>query len=292
MQLRENVRAIITLIRLPYILMLDFLCVLFIVTFQKGFYSAGLVGLAVLTVSLITAGGAAINDCFDRDSDALTHPERPVASHKISPAGAAQFSALMFLLGLGTAFAINFVAFGIVAVNVVLFIAYPRVVKRFSGFLSNLVMGYLGATVALFAGAVVFQAINVDSLSFVGLIAGGAIGLNVLKDILTLEGDVCTGYPTLAATRGVHIAAVVGALFLLFSVITSPLPFIVGAVGVAYLFPIVVWGGSVVVTAVPLLSAPRIENVRERLRIFTTYFPYIVGTASVAYILPFVIWGA
>jgi len=156
--------------------MLDFLCVLFIVTFQKGFYSGRARGLAVLTVSLITAGGAAINDCFDRDSDALTHPERPVASHKISPAGAAQFSALMFLLGLGTAFAINFVAFGIVAVNVVLFIAYPRVVKRFSGFLSNLVMGYLGATVALFAGAVVFQTINVDPLSFVGLIAGGAIG--------------------------------------------------------------------------------------------------------------------
>jgi hypothetical protein len=58
------------------------------------------------------------------------------------------------------------------------------------------------------------------------------------------------------------------------------------------LSPIVVWGGNVVITAVPLLSAPKIENVRERLRIFTTYFPYIVGAASVAYILPFVIWGA
>jgi 4-hydroxybenzoate polyprenyltransferase len=204
--------------------MLDFLCVLFIVTFQKGFYSAGLVGLAVLTVSLITAGGAAINDCFDCDSDALTHPERPVASGKISPAGAAQFSALMFLAGLGTSFVINSVAFGIVAVNVVLFIMYPRVIKRFSGFLSNLVMGYLGATIALFAGAVVFQTINVDSLSFVGLIAGGAIGLNVLKDILTLEGDPKLGYFTLAAKRGVRVAVIVGALFLLVSAATSPFP--------------------------------------------------------------------
>ena len=292
MQLSEKVRAIAVLMRLPYILMLDFLCVLFIVTFQKGFYSARLVGLAILTVSLITAGGAAINDCFDRDSDTLTHPERPVASHKISPAGAAQFSALTFLAGLGISFAINSAAFGIAAVNVALFIVYPRVVKRFSGFLSNLVMGYLGATIALFAGAVVYQTINADSLSFVGLIAGGAIGLNVLKDILTLEGDVSTGYPTLAATRGVRVAAVVGALFLLFSVITSPLPLIVGVVGVAYLFPIVLWGGSVVVTVVPLLRAPNIENVKERLRIFTTYFPYIVGIASAAYILPFVIWGA
>jgi 4-hydroxybenzoate polyprenyltransferase len=277
--------------RLPYILMLDLLCVLFIVTFQKGFYSAGLVGLAVLTVSLITAGGAAINDCFDRDSDALTHPERPVASHKISPAGAAQFSALAFLAGLGISFVINSVAFGIVAVNVVLFIVYPRVIKRFSGFLSNLVMGYLGATVVLFAGAVVFQTISVSSLSFVGLIAGGAIGLNVLKDILTLEGDVSTGYRTLAATRGVRLAAIVGALFLLLSAITSPAPFIVGVVGVAYLFPIAVWVGVVAVTALPLLRAPNSENVRGQLRTFTTCFPYVVAIAGAAYVLPFVLWG-
>jgi 4-hydroxybenzoate polyprenyltransferase len=65
MQLSENVRAIITLMRLPYILMLDFLCVLFIVTFQKGFQQPELVGLAVITVVLVTAGGAAINDYCD-----------------------------------------------------------------------------------------------------------------------------------------------------------------------------------------------------------------------------------
>jgi geranylgeranylglycerol-phosphate geranylgeranyltransferase len=99
-------------------------------------------------------------------------------------------------------------------------------------------MGYLGATIALFPGAVVFQTINAASLSFVGLIAGGAIGLNVLKDVLTLEGDLRIGYPTLAATHGVRIAAAVGALFLVLSAITSPVPFLVGVVGVVYLFAI------------------------------------------------------
>jgi 4-hydroxybenzoate polyprenyltransferase len=292
MQLSENVRATIALMRLPYILMLDLLCVLFIVTFQKGFHQPELVGLAVITVALVTAGGAAINDYCDRDSDKLTYPERPIPANKISPAHAAQFSALTFLMGLCVSFAINSVAFGIVAVNVVLFIVYPRAVKRFSGFLSNLVMGYLGATVALFAGAVVFQTINVDSLSFVGLIAGGAIGLNVLKDILTLEGDESIGYPTLAATRGVRVAAVVGVLFLLFSAITSPLPVLVGAVGIAYVFPIAVWVGVVGVTALSILRAPNSENVRGRLRTFTTCFPYVVGIAGVAYVLPVVIWGA
>jgi 4-hydroxybenzoate polyprenyltransferase len=129
-------------------------------------------------------------------------------------------------------------------------------------------------------------------LSFVGLIAGGAIGLNVLKDILTLEGDLKVAYPTLAAKHGIRVAAIVGALFLLFSTITSPLPFFVGVVSVAYLFPITVWGGTAVVVSVTLLKESNTKSVVEHLKIFTTYWPHVVGVAGVSYILPFFIWGA
>lgn len=292
MHLSPKVRAYGTLVRLPYVLMLDLLCILFIVTFQKGFHELALVGFAVITVALVTAGSAAINDYCDRDSDALTHPERPIPSNDISPAHAAEFSALAFLAAIGVSFTINVFAFGIVLLNVGLFILYARAIKRLSGFASNLVMGYLGATIALFSGAVVFHTINVTSLSFVGLIAGAAIGLNVLKDVLTLAGDRKVGYPTLAVKRGIRVAAIVGVLFLLLSAITSPLPFFVGAVSVAYLFPIAVWGCFVFVTALTLLRAPNIENLTARLRIFATYFPYVAGIASIAYILPFAVWGA
>jgi 4-hydroxybenzoate polyprenyltransferase len=107
-----------------------------------------------------------------------------------------------------------------------------------------------------------------------------------------LEGDLKVGYPTIAAKRGIRVAAIVGALFLLFSTITSPLPFFVGVVSVAYLFPITVWGGAVVVVSLTLLKTSDSESVVECLKIFTTYWPYVVGIASVAYILPFAIWGA
>jgi 4-hydroxybenzoate polyprenyltransferase len=180
---------------------------------------------------------------------------------------------------------INLVAFGIVGLNVLLFILYARVIKRLSGFVSNLLMGYLGATIALFSGAVVFQTINAASLSFVGLIAGGAIGLNILKDILTLEGDIKVGYPTVAAKRGIRAASILGA------VITSPLPFFVGVVNVAYLFPIAVWGGVAVVLSLALLKASNTEKVIGRLRIFTIYWPYIVGVACVAYAISFAVVG-
>jgi len=292
MQTSQKARAYITLMRPPYIFALDLLCVLFIVTFQKGLYDPALIGLAVITVTFTIAGSSAINDYCDRDSDVLTHPEWPIPANHICPARAVQFSALTFLMALGASFMINLVAFGIVALNVMLFVIYARVVKRLSGFVSNLVMGYLGATIVLFSGAAVFQTINAASLSFVGLIAGGAIGLNVLKDILTLEGDLKAGYPTLAATRGIRVAAIVGALFLLLSAITSPLPFFVGVVSVAYLFPIAVWGGAAVVVSLTLLKASNTEHMMERLKIFATYWPYVAGIAGVAYIVPFIVWGA
>jgi geranylgeranylglycerol-phosphate geranylgeranyltransferase len=288
----QKARAYLTLMRLPYILVLSLLSVLFIVTFQKGIYNPAVIGLAVLTVSFTSAGGAAINDYCDRDSDEITHPERPLPANQIPPTRAAQFSALTFLVALGTSFMINPVAFCIVVLNIALFILYARVIKQLSGFVSNLVMGYLGATIVLFSGAVAYGTINAASLSFVGLIAGAAVGLNVLKDILTLEGDHKVGYPTVAAQRGIRVAAIVGSLFLLISVITSPLPFFVGVVNVAYLFPIAVWGVAAVVVSVTLLKASNTESVVERLRIFTTYWPYVVGIAGVAYVLPFALLGA
>jgi geranylgeranylglycerol-phosphate geranylgeranyltransferase len=246
--------------------------VLFILTFQNGFNQLGLIAPAVLGVTFVGAGGAAINDYFDRDSDAITHPERPIPSGQVSPANAMTFSALTFAVGLGVSLAINSLAFGIAALNVVLFTVYPRFLKRLSGLSSNLVMGYLGASIALFAGAAVFQTINVASLSFVGMIAGGAIALNVLKDVLTVGGDVKVGYPTVAARYGIHVAAVVGALFLILSATTSFLPFLFGVVGVAYLILVAVWASLVIYAALSLLHAPDIPHVRHRLRMFTPFY--------------------
>jgi geranylgeranylglycerol-phosphate geranylgeranyltransferase len=266
----RRLRAFITLVRFPYWLIEGLLCLLFMITFQRGFYKPFLMGLAVVTVAFIGAGGAAVNDYFDRDSDAKTHPDRPIPSNQISPTSALQFSAVTFLAGLGVSAAINPLALGIAGLNTMLFTLYPRFLKRLSGFLSNLIMGFLGASIALFAEAVVFQTISVASLSFVGMIAGGAIGLNVLKDVLTLDGDSKVGYPTLAAKRGISIAATVGALFLLFSVFMSPLPYLVGVVSVVYLFPVVVWGCIVVYAAVSLLRKRDAQNVKKRLKMFTT----------------------
>jgi geranylgeranylglycerol-phosphate geranylgeranyltransferase len=291
MELGAKFRAYGSLIRVPYIIVLDLLCVLLILTFQKGLRDSVTMVLAILTVSFVVAGGTAINDCFDGESDRLTHPERAIPSNRISRAKAMEFSVVAFFAALIVAYTINILAFGIVVLDVVLFVLYPGVFKRISGFLSNLVMGYLAATIALFAGAVVFKTIGIASLSFVGTIAAAAIGLNILKDGLTVDGDQRVGYPTLAIKRGMRIAAIVGAIFLLLSVLTSPFPFLVGAAGNAYVVAIIIWGAIGIFSASSLLRTPTLLNVRNQLTRFTSYYPYFVGGTSACYALAVAVWG-
>ena len=64
-------------------------------------------GLVVLTVAFIGVGGAAIDDYFDRESDDVIHPDRPITSHQISLAKAFQFFALMFVAELLVSFVIK-----------------------------------------------------------------------------------------------------------------------------------------------------------------------------------------
>ena len=85
--------------------------------------------------------------------------------------------------------------------------------------------------------------INITSLSSVAMIAAGAIsGLNVLKDVLTVDGDLKAKYPTLAIKRGVRVAAIAGALFTpLGRDIAFSLSF--GGRCIADLFAIALWAG-------------------------------------------------
>ncbi len=267
-RLTTTLRPFIRLTRPPYLLLEGCVSALLLVTFQKGLGDPVLVGTAVLAVLLVGTGGATINDYFDRESDMVTHLERPIPSGEISPTRTAQFATATFIAGLGLSLVINALAFGIMALNVVLFTVYPRFVKRISGFVSNLLMGYLGAALALFAGAAVFNAINVAVLSFVGMIAAALIAFNVLKDILTVRGDVKIGYNTIAARHGIRVAATVGSVFVFLTGITTPLPYFAGVVDVAYLFPMTVAVCVMLFASFSLLRVPDTRNVQRQIKTF------------------------
>ena len=82
--------------------------------------------------------------------------------------------------------------------------------------------------------------VNLISLSLYP-IAFGTIGGNVLRDILSVEGDSKVGYPTLPQKIGNYSAAKVGAVFFLLTGLLAPLPYFIGNFTIYYLPLILLW---------------------------------------------------
>ena len=249
------------------------------ITFQKGLYNLGLVGLGFLTVTLITSGGFAINDYFDSESDAIAHPERPIPSNQISNLRVIQTFRADVCCRISDRSCHKPPRFRHSSLASMFLILYSWLFKRILGFLSNIVIGILtGMTVPFFSEAVVHQTVSVLSLSFVLFIVFIDVGVNVLKDVVGLEGDVRRGYSTLPAKRGIPFSIKVSALLYLFPAMASPLPYIVGAVSAAYFIPMVLLDCIMCYSSLSLFRKTDVRTVKKQWKILTTSF-FLVPTA-------------
>ncbi len=273
-------RGLIALLRLPYWMMTGGLAVLTAFAILKGNFAdipttlgnlnvAVVALLAFFSMSFIASGGFAINDYYDRRSDAIIKPKRPIPSGALSYKTAAIISGLLFALGLVLAFLINWLSFAIIAVDSLLLLVYSYLIKRKSGFAANLLMGILTGTAFLFGEATVTGTVSFISLSLYP-IAFGTIGGNILRDIFSVEGDAKVGYPTLPQKIGNISAAKVGGLFFLLTGILAPLPYFFGEFTVYYLPLILVWSALLIYSAIRLFtSAKTVASIRKYERIVT-----------------------
>jgi 4-hydroxybenzoate polyprenyltransferase len=266
--LRERLKAFIMLLRPPYWLMTGGLSVLTIFTLRRGLPETELLALVVLSAICITSGGFAFNDYIDQESDAIVKKNRPIPSKSIVPWEALLTSAVLFAIGLLASLRINWLCFGIALMDTVLLVAYSTVIKKSAGFFGSFLMGFLIGTSFVYGEAALFGVITFTSFSL-SFMSMGSIGGNILRDVLSLEGDLKAGYATLAAKRGPKFATRVGAIFFLLNVIGSPIPYLVDAVGYAYLIPIIVWDIILVISSVSLLRKPDIEVVKKHERLVT-----------------------
>ena len=267
--LRERLKAFIMLLRPPYWLMTGGLSVLTIFTLQRGLPEKELVlPLVVLSAICISSGGFAFNDYIDQESDAIVKKSRPIPSQSLAPWHALLTSVILFTIGLLASLRINWLCFGIALMDTVLLVAYSTVIKKRAGFFGSFLMGFLIGTSFVYGEAALFGVITFTSFSL-SFMSMGSIGGNILRDVLSLEGDLKAGYATLAAKRGPKFATKVGAIFFLLNVIGSPIPYLVDAVGYAYLIPIVIWDIILVISGVALLKNQDINVVKKQERLVT-----------------------
>jgi len=264
-------KGLIALLRLPYWLMTGGLSVLTAFAITKTMIAPQTILLIFFSMAFITSAGFAINDYFDRESDAVIKPKRPIPAGTLSLKQVVAVSGVLFALGLVMAALINWFSFAIIAVDSLLLLVYSYMVKRKSGFAANILVGILTGTAFMYGQATITSpaTVNLVSLSLYP-IAFGTIGGNVLRDILSVDGDSKVGYPTLPQKIGRVSAAKVGALFFMLTGLLAPLPYFIGNFTIYYLPLILLWSVLLIYASIRLVtSASTVQNVRKYERIVT-----------------------
>ncbi len=267
-------KGLIALLRLPYWLMTGGLSVLTAFAIKKSMIAPETIVLIFFSMAFITSAGFAINDYFDRESDAVIKPKRPIPSGALSLKQVVVISGLLFVVGLIMAAYINWLSFAIIAVDSILLLIYSTLVKRKSGFIANILIGVLTGTAFMYGQVTIsFPAtVGLISLSLYP-IAFGTIGGNVLRDILSSEGDSKVGYPTLPQKIGTAKSTKLAALFFILTAVLAPLPslpFFAGHFTLYYLPLILLWSALLIYASARLITlASTVSNVRKYERIIT-----------------------
>ena len=271
--MNTRIRGLIALLRLPYWMMSGGLAVLTAFAIAPlGILDLKVVPLIFFSMAFITSAGFAVNDYFDRESDAVIKPKRPIPAGALSLKQVVVVAVILFAVGLSLAVLINLLSFAILLVDSILLLVYSAFVKRKSGLAANILVGLLVGTAFLYGGAAVLQVVPVAISVSLTLypICFGTIGGNVLRDILSLEGDSQVGYPTLPQKRGVRTAVRVAVFFFITTALFAPLPFVFQFFGIYYLFLILLWSVLLFYASIRLLtSAPIVGNVRKYERLIT-----------------------
>ena len=150
-------KGLIALLRLPYWLMTGGLSLLTAFAITKNPLSLSIQTdlLIFFSMAFITSAGFAINDYFDRESDAVIKPKRPIPSGALSLKQVVAVSGVLFAVGLIMAAYINWLSFAIIAADSALLLVYSTLVKRKSGFAANVLIGILTGTAFLYGEATI-----------------------------------------------------------------------------------------------------------------------------------------
>jgi geranylgeranylglycerol-phosphate geranylgeranyltransferase len=269
-------KGLIALLRLPYWMMTGGLALLTSLAITKGHLSIEIAVLSFFSMAFITSAGFSLNDYFDRESDAVIKPKRPIPSGALSLKQVVAIAVILFVVGLSLAAWINQLSLIILLIDSILLVIYSAAVKRKSGFVANILVGVLTGTAFLYGEAVTLgpNVVSPLSLTLASLslypIACGTIGGNVLRDILSLEGDAKVGYPTLPQKVGNPNAVKVAAVFFAATGVFAPLPYLLNQFSVYYLPLIMVWSVLLIYSSIRLVaSAASVQNVRKYERLIT-----------------------
>jgi len=255
-----------------------------VLTFVGAFVASGAaidplpVTVAMVATTLATGGGNAINDYFDREVDRVNDPDRPIPRGDVPPRLALGFSLVLFGLALALVVAVlPVLAIAIALLNLAALIAYTPLFKGTPGG-GNAVVAYLGGSTFLFGGAAVGD--PGAAVVLAALAALATLTREIIKDVEDIAGDREEGLETLPVVVGERRALVVGAALLGVAVLASPLPFVLGTLGVVYLGLVVPADAVMCYAAYRGFSDPAAGQSVLKYGMFLAAVAFVLGRAA------------
>ncbi len=233
---------------------------------------------AAASAALFTAAGNVLNDYFDRETDKVNHPERPIPSGLVTPTEARRFAVTLFVVSAAALGGAGSLLLGVLWVlNLAAMVAYERSYKG-RGLGGNLLIAYLVGSLFLFGGVATTSAVVSDAVLRVAVLASLAavatLGREIVKDIEDVAGDV--DRVTLPMRIGVGPAASVAAAFFGAAVVLSAVPWIANVLGLGYLL-VAASDGIFIYAAAVSLRRPAASERAAKYAMLAALLAFLLG---------------
>lgn len=204
--------------------------------------------IAVLSGALLIAWANVDNDILDSDTDRAAHPERPIPQARISLERARLFSWFLLIPAMALAAFLPPLSILVFLSAMLLTALYNRVLKRFP-VVSNLAVSLAAALGFLFGG---FTGKDLTGPGWAFLLALlYHMARETIKSLEDMGADRASGRRTVPVAWGEKTGLILATVFACLMVAATPLPFVLGHLGIFYLLTVLVlvdgvWIGLVI----------------------------------------------
>jgi geranylgeranylglycerol-phosphate geranylgeranyltransferase len=231
----------------------------------------------------LLASSMVLNDYFDRETDAINEPDRPLPAGRIEPWEALFFAMVLASIGFVASASTGTWTLIIAILSMMLTVAYNSKLKR-TGILGN-VMVSVNVAVPFIYGGFVVASTNMFPLIIFSLLAFlSSLGREVVKGIVDVVGDNAKGVMSVAVTKGSEFAAKQAAFLFLAAVALSGLPLALRIVSSYYVPLVGICDIGFLLTSYSIWINPTPLNARRNKKYVLVWMifgllAFVVGTA-------------
>ncbi|MEE9571615.1 MAG: geranylgeranylglycerol-phosphate geranylgeranyltransferase [Candidatus Neomarinimicrobiota bacterium] len=189
---------------------------------------------ALCVVLFYNAAANAINDYFDRETDKINRPNRPLVTGEVKPQTALLLAIILFIIGTAIAFTLplkaTFIAVAIALPSVIFYSIWFKGMPLVGNFIVALILGLT----FLFAGAALQ---DMEQMIIPALLAFGlTIVRELIKDIGDVEGDRNAELKTFPIIAGVKNSWTLVAVLAILIGIGAIIPYVIGKYNYWYIY--------------------------------------------------------